>query len=166
MEPLERDAAHLWDMLDAAGKAAELSAGIGLDQLLEDIRTRYAVERALEIVGEAARRVSQETRDTYPEIPWSGIIGFRNVLAHKLRCNRLPPAFYSAQRGGPETDCRPGRHARYDRMNNGGIRNLVAGPTERPRKRRLDKHQDSGSVLGLRYGVIDDPRSVSWTTAR
>ena len=83
MKALERDAAHLWDMLDAAKQAVQISAGVGLDQLLEDIRTRYAVERALEIVGEAARRVSQETRDTHPEIPWSGIIGFRNVLAHK-----------------------------------------------------------------------------------
>jgi uncharacterized protein with HEPN domain len=83
MKPLERDAAYLWDTLDAAKQAAELSAGIGLDQLLDDVRTRYAVERALEIVGEAARRVSQETRQAHPEIPWSGIIGFRNVLAHE-----------------------------------------------------------------------------------
>ena len=83
MRPLERDAAYLWDMLDAAKRAAELSAGVEIDQLLDDIRTRYAVERALEIVGEAARRVSQETRKSHPEIPWTGIIGFRNVLAHE-----------------------------------------------------------------------------------
>ena len=83
MKPLERDSAYLWDMRDAAEQAVALSEGVGLDQLLEDIRTRYAVERALEIVGEAARRVSQETREAHPEIPWAGIIGFRNVLAHK-----------------------------------------------------------------------------------
>ena len=83
MKPLERDAAYLWDMLDAAKQAAELSDGIGLERLLEDIRTRYAVERALEIVGEAARRVSQSTREAHAEIPWTGIIGFRNVLAHE-----------------------------------------------------------------------------------
>jgi uncharacterized protein with HEPN domain len=83
MKPLERDAAHLWDMLDAAQQAAEFSAGIDLDQLLADARTRYAIERALEIVGEAARRVSRETTSDHPEIPWQGIIGFRNVLAHE-----------------------------------------------------------------------------------
>lgn len=49
---------------------------------MDDIRTRYAVERALELVGEAARRVSQETREAHPEIPWAGIIAFRNVFAH------------------------------------------------------------------------------------
>jgi len=83
MKPLERDAAHLWDMLDAAQQAAGFSAGIDLDQLLADTRTRYAIERALEIIGEAARRVSPQTRESHPEIPWPGIIGFRNVLAHE-----------------------------------------------------------------------------------
>ncbi|MGA7802556.1 MAG: HepT-like ribonuclease domain-containing protein [Gammaproteobacteria bacterium] len=83
MKPLERDAAHLWDMLDAAKQAAAFTATLDFDQLLADARTRYAVERALEIVGEAARRVSSETMAGHPEIPWAGIIGFRNVLAHK-----------------------------------------------------------------------------------
>ncbi|UCE77386.1 MAG: DUF86 domain-containing protein [Gammaproteobacteria bacterium] len=83
MKPLERDAAHLWDMLDAAQQAAEFAAGMELDQLLADARTRYAIERALEIVGEAARRVSPDTMSRHPEIPWQGIIGFRNVLAHE-----------------------------------------------------------------------------------
>ena len=45
MKPLERDAAYLWDMLDAAKQAAVLSDGIGLDGLLDDVRTRYAIER-------------------------------------------------------------------------------------------------------------------------
>ena len=83
MRPLERDAAHLWDMLDAAKQAAGFSASLSLDELLDDTRSRYAIERALEIVGEAARRVSSETISAHPEIPWKGIIGFRNVLAHE-----------------------------------------------------------------------------------
>ena len=83
MKPLERDAAHLWDMLDAAKQAAEFSANVNLDQLLAEVRTRYAIERALEIIGEAARRVSPATRSRHPEIPWKGISGFRNVLVHE-----------------------------------------------------------------------------------
>jgi uncharacterized protein with HEPN domain len=82
MKPLERDAAHLWDMLDAARQAAEFAAGLGLEQLPADTRTRYAIERALEIIGEAAGRVSMETASRHPQIPWRGVIGFRNVLAH------------------------------------------------------------------------------------
>lgn len=83
MKPLERDAAHLWDMLDAAKQVVGFSVGLELEQLLADARTRLAIERALEIVGEAAKRVSAETVAQHPEIPWKGIIGFRNVLAHE-----------------------------------------------------------------------------------
>jgi len=83
MKPLEQDAAHLWDMLDAARQASAFSADLTFQQLMEDTRTRYAIERALEIIGEAARRVSPGSREALPDIPWSGIIGFRNVLAHE-----------------------------------------------------------------------------------
>ncbi len=83
MKPLEQDAAHLWDMLDAARQAMAFSDELTFDQLLNDALTRYAIERTLEIIGEAARRVSPETRATIADIPWQGIIGFRNVLAHE-----------------------------------------------------------------------------------
>jgi len=83
MKPPEQDAAHLWDMLDAAKQVTEFAADLELEQLLADARSRYAIERALEIIGEAARRVSEETASQHSEIPWKGIIGFRNVLAHE-----------------------------------------------------------------------------------
>ena len=83
MKPSERDAAHLWDMLDAARHAKELVADVNFDGLMEDVRTRYALERALEIIDEAARRVSPALQARHPDIPWKGIIGFRNVLAHE-----------------------------------------------------------------------------------
>jgi uncharacterized protein with HEPN domain len=41
------------------------------------------VERQLEILGEAARRMSEAFRREHPEIPWSSIIGQRNVIAHQ-----------------------------------------------------------------------------------
>ena len=44
---------------------------------------RLAVERALEIVGEAARGASSEFRAAHPQIPWADIIGQRNILAHE-----------------------------------------------------------------------------------
>ncbi|MFM7427303.1 MAG: DUF86 domain-containing protein [Elainella sp.] len=50
---------------------------------LNDIRTISAVERQFEIVGEAARRISQEFRQAYPEIDWQRIVGLRNVVAHR-----------------------------------------------------------------------------------
>ncbi|MBU4270988.1 MAG: DUF86 domain-containing protein [Planctomycetes bacterium] len=44
---------------------------------------RSAVERQIEIIGEAARRISDATRQAHPEIPWRAIVGQRNVLAHE-----------------------------------------------------------------------------------
>lgn len=82
--PLEaRDPAHLWDMLDAAQSIQEFTAGIDREDYLADRLIQRAVERSLEIVGEAARRVSQSLRDEHPEIPWRSIIGLRNILAHE-----------------------------------------------------------------------------------
>jgi uncharacterized protein with HEPN domain len=42
-----------------------------------------AVERGLEILGEAARRLSEEFRQAYPEIDWRNVIGLRNVIVHR-----------------------------------------------------------------------------------
>jgi len=82
MRPEDRDAAYLWDMRESALTARDLVAGMGLDAFLEDRRTQLAVERALELVGEAARRVSAQLRDAHPELPWRSIVGLRNVLVH------------------------------------------------------------------------------------
>lgn len=79
----ERDRAHLADMLAAARDARMLAGGLNYDALMADVRTRLALERTLEIIGEAARRVSSATRNAHPQIPWSGIIGTRNALAHQ-----------------------------------------------------------------------------------
>jgi uncharacterized protein with HEPN domain len=42
----------------------------------------FALTRAIEIVGEAASRISTETRDLHPDIPWADIIGMRHRLVH------------------------------------------------------------------------------------
>jgi uncharacterized protein with HEPN domain len=70
-------------MLDAARAVHEFVQGRGLEEYLADRMLRSAVERHLEIMGEAARRVSPEFRSAHPEIPWRGIIGQRNVLIHE-----------------------------------------------------------------------------------
>jgi uncharacterized protein with HEPN domain len=44
---------------------------------------RHAVERNIEIIGEAARRVSPRFRDAHPEIPWRPIMATRHILAHE-----------------------------------------------------------------------------------
>ncbi|HEX73257.1 MAG TPA: DUF86 domain-containing protein [Candidatus Hydrogenedentes bacterium] len=82
--PLDvKDATCLWDMLDAARAATEFTAGQRYEHFIADRKTRNAVERNLEIIGEAARRVSARVRENHPGIPWKSMIGFRNLLAHE-----------------------------------------------------------------------------------
>ena len=83
MQPDQRDAAYLWDMLDAARTVEQLSSGLDFTQYSNDRRTQLAVERSLEIIGEAAGKVSALFRNGHPEIPWRQIIGQRNVLIHE-----------------------------------------------------------------------------------
>lgn len=87
MRPEERDPAYLWDMLEAARAIADFTHGLTLSEFLvagmDKEITRLAVERKLEILGEAARRVSSRFREQHPEIPWRQIVGLRNVISHE-----------------------------------------------------------------------------------
>ena len=82
MPPDTQEMARLWDMLDAARAAIDFTRDLRFEQFVMDRKTRNAVERNLEIIGEAARRVSEETRDRLPDIPWRSMIAFRNVLTY------------------------------------------------------------------------------------
>jgi len=87
MRPEERDPAYLWDMIEAARAAVDYTENLTLNKFLATDReraiTRLAVERQLEILGEAARRVSSQFRDAHPELPWREIVGLRNVISHE-----------------------------------------------------------------------------------
>jgi len=69
MSPDRDDLAYLWDMLTAARAVVSFVQGRTLEDYLGDLLLRSAVERQVEIIGEAARRVSREFQDAHPEIP-------------------------------------------------------------------------------------------------
>lgn len=83
MQPDERDGAYLWDMMEAAKTVQDFTSGVTFDGYKQDKKLRLAVERSIEIIGEAAARMSKEFRDAHPKISWKGIIGQRNVLIHE-----------------------------------------------------------------------------------
>ena len=76
------DGVRLRHMLDHAREAVELCRGRSRGDLDSDRLFGLAMTRIVEIVGEAAARVSEQTRGQYPQIPWSQIIGARNRLIH------------------------------------------------------------------------------------
>ena len=82
--PREReDASLLWDMLDAARKLRQFVAGKTFHDYSRDEVLQAAVERKLEIIGEAARGISEQFQQDHPEVPWRGIISQRHFLAHE-----------------------------------------------------------------------------------
>jgi uncharacterized protein with HEPN domain len=82
MRPDTGDHAWLWDMRDAALQMQGFVTGMTRRQYSENRLVQAAVERQLEIIGEAARRMSDGYRAEHPEVPWRSIIAQRNVLAH------------------------------------------------------------------------------------
>jgi len=73
---------YLADMLEAIGKARQFVEGMSFDQFSKDDKTIYAVIRALEIVGEAAKRIPAEVKAQRADIPWREIAGMRDKLTH------------------------------------------------------------------------------------
>lgn len=102
MRPEEREAAHLWDMLEAARLVLEFTQGCSFEQFMEDIKTRLAVERELEIIGEASRRLSEDFRSRHPEIPWKDIVGLRNIISHQYHKIDYRQIYTIARRRIPE----------------------------------------------------------------
>jgi len=70
-------------MLESAKAVLEFTRNALLEDYCENQLLRLAVERSLEIIGEAANYVSSSFRAAHPEIPWRQIIAQRNVLIHE-----------------------------------------------------------------------------------
>ena len=73
---------YLEDILDAMEKAELLIEGVNYEQFEADFRINFAVIRALEIIGEASKRLPDSLREKYPQIPWKGMAGMRDRIIH------------------------------------------------------------------------------------
>ncbi|HYE63914.1 MAG TPA: HepT-like ribonuclease domain-containing protein [Phycisphaerales bacterium] len=69
-------------MVRHAHEAVEFVAGKTWENYREDRQLRRAVERSVQIVGEAARELSDDFRKAHPEVPWRPIIVQRHILVH------------------------------------------------------------------------------------
>ncbi|MCC7450737.1 MAG: DUF86 domain-containing protein [Anaerolineae bacterium] len=78
----DRDKVRLRDMLDAAHDGAAFATGRTRHMLDTDRMFAFALVRAIEIIGEAASRLSPETRQGLPQIQWQAVIGMRNKIIH------------------------------------------------------------------------------------
>jgi uncharacterized protein with HEPN domain len=80
--PQHRDRTYLQHILDAIGRIELYLTGIELDRFLATPLVQDAVVRQLEIIGEATKRLTEDTRAKAPETPWRKIAGMRDKLTH------------------------------------------------------------------------------------
>jgi uncharacterized protein with HEPN domain len=78
----ENDLSYLIDIVDCIMDINEFTKSIQYYQFEKDKMRKLAVERQLEVIGQAANKISKETQEILKGIPWANIIGLRNKLAH------------------------------------------------------------------------------------
>lgn len=83
------DEALLLDMLQAAQEAATIASSLTEPEFQNSRLHQLAILKAVEIIGEAASRVSDATTADHPDIPWVEIIGMRNRIVHGYASIRL-----------------------------------------------------------------------------
>ena len=76
------DLVYLGHMLDTSRKALRLVQGKSRAEYDRDETLRLALAHLLQVIGEAARRVSPESCQAHPEVPWKAIVGMRHKVVH------------------------------------------------------------------------------------
>lgn len=83
MTPVREYADYLLDISDAIGKIEDFTRDMTVEQFVADVKSAYAVIRALEIIGEAAKNIPSAVKDKFPELPWREMAGMRDKLSHE-----------------------------------------------------------------------------------
>lgn len=81
--PKSSPVARLTDIIEAIDLIQSEMAGVTLDAFEADRRKRWLVERGIEIISEASRRLPAAMKARHPEIPWPKVAGIGNVLRHE-----------------------------------------------------------------------------------
>ena len=97
-----RDDACLLDMLLYAKRAGDFCRDISLEAFLADEKLQLATLYALQVVGEAASKVSNEFQQAHPEIPWPRVINLRHRLVHDYPRIEMPRVWSIVKEGIPK----------------------------------------------------------------
>jgi len=74
---------YIEDVLQSINLIEEFTKDLTYEEFFRDIKTSYAVVRAIEIIGEATKNIPDEIKAELPHIPWRKMAGIRNKIAHE-----------------------------------------------------------------------------------
>lgn len=72
----------LRDIMDWMENTQTFVDGVDRQEFMGDLKTRSAVERAVEIIGEASKHIPEDLRRQFPDVPWQGMAGMRDRVSH------------------------------------------------------------------------------------
>jgi uncharacterized protein with HEPN domain len=98
----EQVKSYLWDIRQAAREIEEFLRNVKFHEFEKNKVLRYAIERQLLVIGEAAVHISPQFRKNHPEINWARLIELRNVLAHEYGETLTNRVWLAATDGLPE----------------------------------------------------------------
>lgn len=88
---------RLTDIIEAIERIQAVLGDMPLDVFETDWQREWLVERGVEIISEASRRLSDELKARHPEIPWQKVAGIGNVLRHDYESIAAPIMWKLAQ---------------------------------------------------------------------
>jgi len=93
---------YINDIHDCILKIEEYLEGISEERFCEDYEKQDSVLRRLEIIGEAVKRLPEDLKGDYPNIPWKDIAGTRDVLIHEYSGVNLKRIWKTVKKDLPE----------------------------------------------------------------
>jgi len=80
----ERNAGdYIQDIIDAMEAAGSFIKGMSFDDFIADRKTVYASIRAIQIIGEASKKIPENVREKYSGVPWREMAGMRDKVTHE-----------------------------------------------------------------------------------
>jgi uncharacterized protein with HEPN domain len=82
LQKMKSDKIYILHMIDSMDQISEYTDQISTEEFKSNRFIQDAVVRNFEVIGEAAKNISDQTRETYPHIPWKNMAGMRDKLIH------------------------------------------------------------------------------------